>query len=79
MVEAQDDAAISWLCHDASLEVRFFFDSRAIGSIARRKDAPERTWGTLTLEDARTWIEETGLCLFLPKTAVFLIARAFVC
>jgi len=22
--------------------------------------------GTLTLEDARTWIEETGLCLFLP-------------
>ncbi|MGA3048136.1 MAG: hypothetical protein ABSD67_16000 [Terracidiphilus sp.] len=23
--------------------------------------------GTLTMEDARTWIEETGLCLFLPK------------
>ena len=23
--------------------------------------------GVLTLEDARTWIEETGLCLFLPK------------
>ncbi len=23
--------------------------------------------GTLTIEDARTWIEETGLCLFLPK------------
>jgi hypothetical protein len=23
--------------------------------------------GALTLEDARTWIEETGLCLFLPK------------
>jgi len=23
--------------------------------------------GSLTLEDARTWIEETGLCLFLPK------------
>jgi len=23
--------------------------------------------GTLSLEDARTWIEETGLCLFLPK------------
>jgi hypothetical protein len=22
---------------------------------------------TLSLEDARTWIEETGLCLFLPK------------
>ena len=50
----------------ASLEVRFFFDSRAIGSIARRKDAPERTRDT-HLEDARTWIEETGLCLFLPR------------
>jgi hypothetical protein len=23
--------------------------------------------GVLTLEDARTWIEETGFCLFLPK------------
>ncbi len=23
--------------------------------------------GTITLEDARTWIEETGLCLFLPR------------
>jgi hypothetical protein len=23
--------------------------------------------GALTFEDARTWIEETGLCLFLPK------------
>jgi hypothetical protein len=23
--------------------------------------------GALTLEDARTWIEETGLCLFLPR------------
>ena len=23
--------------------------------------------GALTLEDTRTWIEETGLCLFLPK------------
>ena len=23
--------------------------------------------GTLSLEEARTWIEETGLCLFLPK------------
>src|ERR1700740_2203561 len=23
--------------------------------------------GTLTLDEARTWIEETGLCLFLPR------------
>ena len=62
----------------ASLEVRFFFDSRTIGSIARRKDAPEWT-RALTLEDARTWMEETGLCLFLPKTAVFLLRRAILC
>ena len=46
--------------------MRFFFDIGAIGSSARRTDAPERRWA-LTLEDARTWIEETGLCLFLPK------------
>ena len=23
--------------------------------------------GVLTLEDARTWLEETGLCLFMPR------------
>src|ERR1700686_2184837 len=23
--------------------------------------------GAISLEDARTWLEETGLCLFLPK------------
>jgi hypothetical protein len=35
--------------------------------------------GTLTLEDARTWIEETGLCLFLPKRQFSLsIAPSFV-
>jgi len=33
-------------CLSASLEVRFFFDSRAIGSIARRKNAPKRTRDT---------------------------------
>jgi len=26
--------------------------------------------GTLTFEEARTWIEETGLCLFLPKRQI---------
>lgn len=35
--------------------------------------------GTLTLEEARTWIEETGLCLFLPrKQFVTSIAPSFV-
>jgi 23S rRNA pseudouridine2605 synthase len=35
--------------------------------------------GAITLEDARTWIEETGLCLFLPKRQFALaIAPSFV-
>jgi len=35
--------------------------------------------GTLTLEDARTWIEETGLCLFLPrKQFATFVAPSFV-
>jgi hypothetical protein len=35
--------------------------------------------GTLTLEEARTWIEETGLCLFLPrKQFSTFIAPSFV-
>ena len=36
--------------------------------------------GTLCLEDARTWIEETGLCLFLPKRqfSSSIIAPSFV-
>ncbi len=35
--------------------------------------------GQLTLEDARTWIEETGLCLFLPrKQFASFVAPSFV-
>ena len=35
--------------------------------------------GTLTFEDARTWIEETGLCLFLPgRQFTTAIAPTFV-
>jgi hypothetical protein len=35
--------------------------------------------GALTLEEARTWIEETGLCLFLPKRQFSMsIAPSFV-
>ena len=25
--------------------------------------------GAITIEDVRTWIEETGLCIFLPRSA----------
>ncbi len=35
--------------------------------------------GTLTLEDARTWIEETGLVSLPAQEAVFLFHRAFIC
>ncbi len=35
--------------------------------------------GALSLEDARTWIEETGLCLFLPRRQFSLgVAPSFV-
>jgi hypothetical protein len=34
---------------------------------ARAERMRQNGIGTLTLEDARTWIEETGLCLFLPR------------
>jgi 23S rRNA pseudouridine2605 synthase len=34
---------------------------------ARAERMRQNGHGALTLEDARTWIEETGLCLFLPR------------
>ena len=34
---------------------------------ARAERMRQNGLGTLTLDDARTWMEETGLCLFLPK------------
>lgn len=34
---------------------------------ARAERMRQNGLGTLTLEDAKTWIEETGLCLFLPR------------
>ena len=34
---------------------------------ARAERMRQNGLGTLSLEEARTWIEETGLCLFLPK------------
>ena len=35
--------------------------------ISRAERLRQNGHGALTLEDARTWIEETGLCLFLPR------------
>jgi len=34
---------------------------------ARTERMRQNGLGAITLEDARTWMEETGLCLFLPK------------
>ena len=34
---------------------------------ARAERMRQNGLGTLTFEEARTWIEETGLCLFLPR------------
>jgi 23S rRNA pseudouridine2605 synthase len=34
---------------------------------ARAERMRQNGHGALTIEDARTWMEETGLCLFLPK------------
>jgi 23S rRNA pseudouridine2605 synthase len=34
---------------------------------ARSERMRQNGIGAITLEDARTWLEETGLCLFLPK------------
>ncbi len=46
---------------------------------ARAERMRQNGLGTLTFEDARTWIEETGLCLFLPrKQFISSIAPSFV-
>lgn len=36
---------------------------------ARAERMRQNGHGAITLEDVRTWIEETGLCLFLPRSA----------
>ncbi|MDE3187400.1 MAG: hypothetical protein KGM96_07745 [Acidobacteriota bacterium] len=46
---------------------------------ARAERMRHNGFGPLTLEDARTWIEETGLCLFLPrKQSSSSVAPSFV-
>jgi hypothetical protein len=36
---------------------------------ARAERMRQNGHGTITIEDVRTWIEETGLCIFLPRSA----------
>ena len=50
----------------ANLEARFSLTAEQLeASRAERMRLNGR--GQLTFEDARTWLEETGLCLFLPR------------
>src|ERR1700722_19409650 len=50
----------------ANPEVRISLTSEQLVQ-ARAERMRQNGLGTLTLDEARTWIEETGLCLFLPK------------
>ena len=45
--------------------------------VARAERMRQNGLGTLTFEDARTWIEETGLCHFLPRRQS-VVAPSFV-
>ena len=36
---------------------------------ARAERMRQTGHGALTIEEIRTWIEETGLCIFLPRSA----------
>jgi 23S rRNA pseudouridine2605 synthase len=49
-----------------SLEARISLTSEQLEA-ARAERMRHNGLGALTIEDARTWIEETGLCLFLPR------------
>jgi 23S rRNA pseudouridine2605 synthase len=51
----------------ANLEVRVFSLTAEQLEASRAERMRLNGHGALTLEDARTWIEETGLCLFLPR------------
>jgi 23S rRNA pseudouridine2605 synthase len=51
----------------ASLEARDFSLTAEQMEAARAERLRQNGRGQLTFEDARTWLEETGLCLFLPR------------
>ena len=50
----------------ANLEARFSLTAEQLEA-SRAERMRQNGRGQLTLEDARTWLEETGLCLFLPR------------
>jgi hypothetical protein len=49
-----------------NLEARFSLTAEQLEA-SRAERMRQNGLGALTLEDARTWLEETGLCLFLPR------------
>jgi 23S rRNA pseudouridine2605 synthase len=49
-----------------NLEARFSLTSEQLEA-SRAERMRHNGLGAVTLEDARTWLEETGLCLFLPR------------
>jgi len=56
------------LCGRFSLEMRFSLTAEQLEA-ARAERMRQNGHGATTLEDVRTWIEETGLCIFLPRSA----------
>lgn len=50
----------------ANLEARFSLTAEQLEA-SRVERMRQNGRGQLTFEDARTWLEETGLCLFLPR------------
>jgi hypothetical protein len=49
-----------------SLEARFSLTAEQLEA-SRAERMRQNGLGAVTIEDARTWLEETGLCLFLPR------------
>jgi 23S rRNA pseudouridine2605 synthase len=56
----------SWKCGQPAWKRGFSLTSEQLEA-SRAERLRQNGHGALTLEDARTWIEETGLCLFLPR------------
>lgn len=55
-----------WVLLKASLEARFSLTAEQLEA-SRTERLRLNGTGVLTFEDARTWLEETGLCLFMPR------------
>jgi hypothetical protein len=55
-----------FLATDANLEARFSLTAEQL-EVSRAERMRQNGHGALTVEDARTWMEETGLCPFAPR------------